>query len=223
MAPLIVTGYVPLENHPRSAETYHALGERLMAIPDTYLCEGWLDDCWLYEALVGQRCIHKVGDNPQKNTLGYHIVQHQKTEWLMQAAALHDDADPLIWVDYGVFGLPGMTDQAISAFMIRIALHKPELVIVPGCWAKQARWNDNVPCWRFCGTVLICPRDCVGVLDGLVKLNTKQRLRREHTVTWEVNTWAHVEHMCPEIFGWYKADHNASLFLNYGAEYDRAV
>lgn len=83
----VVTGYVPLLDHPRNHEEYARLGAHLGELREApmlpFRCE--LRDCWLDAHTRDKDVRHAVADNPKKNTLAYHVVQHQKTAWLMQA------------------------------------------------------------------------------------------------------------------------------------------
>lgn len=215
MAPLIVTGYVPLKDHPRSTEEYRQYGAQLTELPGVKLYENELKECWMYEPAKKYAAGHAQGDNPTKNTLGYHVVQHQKTQWLGWALLDHPHADPLIWVDYGVFRLPGVTAKVIREFIGRIAKKTVIRITLPGCWSAEVDNHPLVPCWRFCGTVAIVPRSHVGAFDVGARLLALDGLKRERFATWEVNTWAKFERLLPEIFHWYEADHNATLFTHY--------
>lgn len=214
MAPLIVTGYVQL-TVPRSPDEYHRFGAQLCALPGVKYCGCALEDCWMYEPAKKYAAGHAQADNPAKNTLPYHIVQHQKSAWLMQAAREAPHSDPLIWVDYGVFHLPGITPKVIREFMGRIASHPVNRITLPGCWSDNIEPHALSPCWRFCGTVAIVPRELVIAFHTGIKLLALDALKRERFATWEVNTWAKFEKLLPEIFHWYEADHNATLFTHY--------
>lgn len=213
----LVTAYVPIPNHPRTPEVYGALGEQLGGAPVRKKCFYQnLDTLWM------TKFINKLPrpprsaefDNAAKNTLAYHSVQHQKTSWLVQAKDEDPDADILVWVDYGVFRLPGVNNQVIYEFMDRLddsAIH------IPGCWAKPDVVETSLPCWRFCGTVLAIPRRFVDQFDYECRVAARQHEAATHTIEWEVNTWARVERKTKMPIKWYKADHDASLFTGYGA------
>ena len=214
MAPLIVTGYVPLKV-PRSENDYRRLGARLTALPGVKLYECGLEDCWMFKPANRYADTHGVADNPQKNTLGYHVVQHQKIAWLTRALDDAPHADPLIWVDYGVFHLPGMSETVIRGFMLRVANSALTQIALPGCWPTNIEVSTRVPCWRFCGTVAIVPRALVRAFDIGVRVVAMEQLIRERFATWEVNTWARLERLVPQVFHWYEANHDATLFRNF--------
>src|SRR5262249_32926731 len=214
MAPLIVTGYVPIDN-PRPQAAYRALGALLTVMPGVKFYDDTLENCWMWPHAKRYADTHAEGDNPAKNTLQYHVVQHQKIAWLARALAEAPYADPLIWVDYGVFHLRGITEKIIQGFMGRVARQRPTRITLPGCWPRNIESTPNVPCWRFCGTVAVVPRHDVLAFDTGVRLVALDRLIRERNVVWEVNTWARFEQLLPEMFEWYAANHDASLFANF--------
>lgn len=211
----LVTGYVPIPDHPRTAAKYGMLGEKLGGVPvpkKAYYDQ--VQNLWLYKYVKSLGFVPAISqhDNPAKNTLAYHCVNHEKTAWLAQAAAEDDKHDIFVWVDYGIFNLPGVTNQVIYEFMESL---DDKAIYAPGCW------NPNVveasfPCWRFCGSVLAVPRKYVTQLDHAVREEARVHIRSTKNVEWEVNTWARVEnrrkHKLP--WHWYKADHNGSMFTH---------
>lgn len=208
----LVTAYVPIPNHPRTAEEYGALGEQLGGVPVRKKCfYNTLSELWL------QKYINKLPftprasehDNPLKNTLAYHCVQHQKTTWLVQAANEDPDADVLVWVDYGIFRLPGVNNQAVYEFMEKL---DDKAIYAPGCWQSPDAVEASFPCWRFCGSVIAVPRKFVDPLDFACRVAARQHISATKNVEWEVNTWARVEKKARLPFHWYKADHDVSMF-----------
>lgn len=209
----LVTGYVPIPGHPRSAQEYGELGERLSGVPVRKKAfYSRVEDTWLHKTISDLPFIPavSVADNSEKNTLAYHCVNHQKTAWLVQAANEYEDDDVLVWVDYGIFRLPGVTNQAIYEFMEML---DDKAIYAPGCWDKGVVESVG-PCWRFCGSVLAVPRKYVDALDYAVRVAARQHVTRTHNVEWEVNTWARVEAKNKLPFKWYKADHDVSMFHN---------
>src|ERR1700681_4809381 len=89
----LVTGYIEIPNHPRGAHDYRALGAQLLgSLGDVEALvfdsdQQKVQDTWLAQYARGiPNVSHSVSDNPEKNTLAYHCVQHQKFEWLRTAA-----------------------------------------------------------------------------------------------------------------------------------------
>lgn len=213
----LVTAYVPIPNHTRSATEYGELGERLSGVPVRKKAfYSRVEDTWLHK-FVDHHLKFKPaisgGDNPAKNTLAYHCVNHMKTSWLVQAANEHPEADVLVWVDYGIFHLPGITNKIIYEFMEKV---DDKAIYAPGCWDKGVV-ESAYPCWRFCGSVLAVPRTMVDRLDFECRVMARKHILRTKNVEWEVNTWARVEDATRLRFCWYKADHNETLFTGLPA------
>jgi hypothetical protein len=210
----LVTAYVPIPNHPRGPEEYGALGEKLGGVPVRKKCfYNTLPDLWMNKYINKLPFTPRAsqGDNPAKNTLAYHAVNHQKTTWLVQAADEDPEADILVWVDYGIFHLPGVSNQAIYEFMEKV---DDKAIYIPGCWDKRVVEAAEVN-WRFCGSVVAVPRKYVDTFDFHVRIAARQHVSKTKSVEWEVNTWARVEHAYPKLpIHWYKADHDVSLFTN---------
>jgi hypothetical protein len=222
----VVTGYIPLPKHPRTAEEYGKLGEEMFSqlnVPIHPFYED-IEDCWLTRYLRKHQ-IHpniSVGDNPEKNTLSYHIVQHQKFEWLCKAALYDPRPDVLVWMDYGIGHVPGVTPTVVREFLDKVV--KWDLAI-PGCWKEGdpriETVGDDSPNWRFCGGLMVVPRNQLIPLYKRVRQAVGIKLSLKHHVTWEVNTLADIEQFLP--IRWYEADHDASMFTEYASEAGKVV
>jgi len=219
-----VTAYVPIPGHPRTEEEYHRLADRLhgLAIDTPILSRGdTLENCWLHRYLEGFKgeVTHSVSDNPAKNSLNYHIVLAQKTDFLLQAAqACNMEPDVYVWIDYGIFHIPGMTPKIIRDFLLRA--DNEQTIAIPGCWDSNYVYDELNPCWRFCGGVMVVPRRYLRDLDAAMKHEYAYSLRQRNHVSWEVNMLAQVERHHKLPIWWYQADHDSSMFTNYKtAEY----
>lgn len=212
----VVTGFVPVHN-PRPLEEYYKLGEKLCMQPvvKKVYKDFPLENCWMSRFLmeVGRPLKCAVGDNPSKNTFDYHTIQHQKTDWMLRAALADPKPDVFVWIDYGIHHVPGVTVAVINK-MLKRAEAEPEISI-PGCWQKSAAINDDYPCWRFCGGVIVCAREYIYALDKAMKVIAMNRALQTGKITWEVNTLAHAELTSNLPIRWYEADHNSSMFTNY--------
>lgn len=214
----LVTGYVPIPNHPRTAKEYGDLGEKLGGVPVRKKCfYNKLDDLWLTKYIHMLPFVPRAseGDNPAKNSLAYHAVNHQKTTWLVQAADEYPDDDWLVWVDYGVFSQPGISSQVIYEMFERLEGTPDTCIYAPGCWDKPGVIEAAYPCWRFCGSVLAVPRKMVDQLDFECRVAARKHISSTKNIEWETNTLARVEAKTKLPFRVYKADHNATLFTAF--------
>lgn len=216
----LVTAYVPIAGHPRSGKEYGELGEKLGGVPVRKKAfYQRVEDTWLAQhlRLLPSRPTWSTGDNPEKNSLAYHCVQHEKTAWLRQAAAEYDD-DIFVWCDYGIFSQPGHSNQAIYEFFERV---DDKAIYVPGCWSKDdGAINPFVPCWRFCGSVFAVPRVYVDKFDEEMRAQAKATIAILNNVEWEVNTLARLEQKTQLPIEWYKADHDVSQFTHFSCRHE---
>lgn len=216
----VVTGFVPIKGHPRSQDTYGELGERLkdaVGLRPRQAFHFELKDLWLTRWIEDKLppmeppLTWAKYDNPAKNTLEYHCVQHQKVEWLALAATMDQEADTFVWVDFGIFHLDGMAGHYLTDCLDKIVKND---FAIPGCWDKGEVQADS-PCWRFCGGFWIVPRDDINNLNRAFKAVTRTFIRTMKKVSFEVNMLALVEQTGIPNLRWYKADHNPTMFTNY--------
>jgi len=217
----IVTAYVPIPDNPRSERDYHRLGAKLCQAAPAIRFNGTVEDCWLYGYLVKHKhtFTHSVADNPQKNSLYYHIVQAEKTECLRKAAQHDPHSKVFVWIDYGIFHLPGMTVDIVKSFLKRTETE--HAIAIPGCWGKDYVYDDAFPCWRWCGGVMVVPRAFIVPFADAMQHECIAHIEETGNVSWEVNTLARLERHDPYFPGWwYQADHDATMFTNYRREED---
>lgn len=212
----IVTGYVPIPGHPRSAAEYGELGEKMyrnvQAPVKAFYTQ--LDRCWLYREMYNRNwnIDHYEGDNPEKNTLEYHIVQHQKAEWLLAALLQDQTPDTFIWMDYGIAHQPGVTPEVVNEFLPKVA--KDDFAI-PGAWDRPEVVEMQYPCWRFLGSLWIVPKQYVAPLSMAFKKTAKKIMNDTRRISWEVNTLARIEKLNKLPIRWYAGDHNETQFTHY--------
>lgn len=219
----IVTGYIPIIGHPRKASEYDELGNNMFgpmskAGLDIMPFMETVQETWLWKLIGDRNVMQSIADNPEKNTLSYHCVQHQKFAWLLKAAIADPTPETFVWLDYGIGHVPGVTPDGVEEFVYSI---RPGDFAIPGCWTREyARDNSNFlwPNWRFCGGVMVVPKDKVHRLYKLIKQEVANHIARTNNVTWEVNSLANIERCLPGPPRWYQADHNETMFTNYGVD-----
>jgi hypothetical protein len=212
----VVTAIVPIEGHPRPAAEYSELGKGLRAIRAPIKAfYNTVEDCWLYKSLqqAGVYALtHSMGDNPAKNSLAYHIVQHNKPTWLGAASMADTQAEVFVWIDYGILHVPGVTPDVINTFLEQV---KEDDFAIPGCWDRDRPSDDYSPSWRFCGGVMVVPRKYLRRFSNEYMDRTMRNINLKRNVTWEVNDLARLEKYSDLPIRWYKADHNETMFTNY--------
>lgn len=217
----VVTGYVPILGHPRSVVEYGALGEKLgelATVAPVHPFYQKIEDCWLHKYIHENNLspTWSVGDNPKKNSLKYQIATHQKFAFLAKALAADQTPDTFVWIDYGIHHVPGVTTDVIKDCLGRIREHD---LAIPGCWGKDdprcSSVGDMWPNWRFCGGLMVVPREHVIPLFAAVKRQVRTHLVLTNNITWDVNNVARVEQGGVLPIRWYQADHNETMFTAY--------
>lgn len=217
----VVTAFVPINGHPRPLAEYEALGQKLsgaLGLADLAVYYDLIHTLWLTQFLEKLPFMEPplswaTGDNPKKNSLEYHCVQHEKFAWLARAANEDQESDTFVWMDYGIMSQPGITGEIVQDFLRKIRKND---FAMPGCWTPTPDPMDAFPCWRFCGSLMIVPRADTHRMLELVQAVTRLYVRSMKKVTWEVNTLARCEPMLQKAgLRWYQADHNATQFTHY--------
>ncbi len=207
----LVSGYVPLTVTHRSEEEYHRLGTNLIELPvESSIFFDAIEDCWMYHAIKDKGYEARHAGAPGKNTMEYHIVQHQKTTWMLRAALANPKDDVIVWMDYGIFHQPGFTQEKVLAFL-RECEHETGIAI-PGAWPKG---QDGGPCWRFNGSILVCHQDHLADLDLFIRAMALDYAEATGTVIWEVNIWDMVESVGDLPIRWYGATHDCTMLTSY--------
>jgi hypothetical protein len=227
----LVTGYVRLNSGHRPHARYLELGRRLVGLglptmcfydgeprdvlptPATDVRGASLRSCWLYEAA---KTALPPGGTPNKDSVDYCVVQHQKTAWLAEAARL--TGDTVIWIDFGIFHLKApITDRMVRTFFDQVEAAPPDRITIPAIWPMHGRplidWTK--PAWYVAGGVVVVPPGLAEWFhETAVKYATLQ-MESSLRATWEVNTWSAILRDHPEKFRTYAADHDQRIFTGY--------
>lgn len=216
---VVISGYIEIPDHPRGTADYRALGLQLeqavhdVGVPMVVADQEKVEDTWLARYLHKPANItHSIADNPEKNTLAYHCVQHQKFQWIATASQAEPDATVIVWIDYGIMGaIPGVTAAVIQKYLERAGDYGAA-VTLPGCWAKPKDVDPKFPCWRFCGGLMAVPKPLVRPFTQGAMGTAVRHIQQTQNVDWEVNTVARFEQTGLVPMAWYKADHNETMF-----------
>lgn len=224
----VVTGYVRLDLPNRSHEEYERLGGRMLSAVDapvvmftncdrvryrrhvslpTVVLNASLDSCWYWQASDGTVL---PGGNPNKDTRSFLSVQHQKSAWVADAARW-TDAEMLVWIDFGVLHVPGITEDAIRQFVARSANAPRDRISMASIWGPPGhRVAPFKVAWHCAGGVVAVPRRMAEWFHEAVKAEAASVIASGFS-TWEVNTWANVWQKNPDRFRHWQCDHNATL------------
>jgi len=216
----LVTGHVhlPSADFYRSPVDFAKYSDRLLKAPveKSVFAEWPLDGCWLYPHVHSEfseppTVPLSAQGNPAKDTIDYMTVLAQKTEWMRLAYENDPAAEAYVWMDYGIFHQEGFTEELVADFFSHV---RPRDLAFPGLWPKGAV-PENEPCWRFLGSMFVCPSALVIPLHSAIKSEILGHLGATGHVLWDVNNWARVELKDMLPFRWYGAAHDASMLTNY--------
>jgi len=220
----LVTGYVRLDGH-RPHERYVELGNRLLSLPLPITlftdAAGFSPGpsvevrpagrLWLQSMIGDASPIIPRTDNPTKDTLAYHCVQHQKTAWLAEAAREHP-GDMLLWVDLGILHVPQVTRAHVARAVGLAERIPPDVVTLASIWGEPTKPIDpGVISWHCAGGVAACHASRAWTWHQSVIAEASGLLRISNRVSFEVNTWASVWLRHPTRFRSYRCDHDASI------------
>jgi hypothetical protein len=145
--------------------------------------------------------------NNSKDTIDYFLIQLMKLNLCARAAAdSRITASCIAWIDFGIFHMikdKKRCQEFLSSYKLPTHISR---ILNPGCWnsGTYAIWDSII--WRYCGSLLIGPRNA---WHAAYELQQRVVLSGLPRLTWEVNYWTEMD-----IFEWYKADHNDSILLN---------
>ncbi len=149
--------------------------------------------------------------NHGKDTRDYLIVQNAKSEFIKIASNILQSKF-YAWIDAGIFKIIKDSDNLTTSLQ-NIPDIPEDKITIPGCWEKGVNLNqinDQIN-WRFCGGYIIVPSVLVNTFNSLCEKQLKLTLDIG-CLTWETNSFASIEVENPELFNWYQADHNISMF-----------
>lgn len=156
--------------------------------------------------------------NTPKDTANFFILMNSKVDFLTRAFPFVDKANTLFaWIDFGIAKILRNVDAACEK-LTEIAKN-PQLIpfgkiVLPGCTQREQTVRmdyDHLITWRFCGGLLFGHRDTIQTFRDACFNHLTQLVPQ---ISWEVNVWALVENnpQYTDMFQWYPADHNDSMF-----------
>jgi hypothetical protein len=229
----IVTGYVRLDG-PRPHDEYVRLGNKLLAcnVPITFFCDRpeqfdvgsnvetrqasrrfWLAEMIARNTPEGVVPRLPKTNNPAKDTLPFHIVQHQKTQWLAEAGVDHP-TEMLVWVDLGIFHVPGVTAEGVLSLVERAAKLPARKVTLASIWGPPhtcVGFTEDGVSWFCAGGVAAVLGVDACLWHGRVAVQAEWLYGETHQVSFEVNTWAAAWAAHRTAFHFYRCDHNQTI------------
>jgi hypothetical protein len=176
-----------------------------------------LEDLETYKELSDMAYTVPPSNNPQKDTVAYHIVQNAKIEFVQRASRLHISSH-FAWIDFNICQMFRTIPETIA--YLRNNMEARPGLYMPGCWPKGYGQDSlfQTISWRFCGSFFIGDVESIRALYMVYRNLFKRIVTMSTILTWEVNIWHYMEihgHFQPI---WYPADHTDSIVRAFGAD-----
>ena len=154
-----------------------------------------------------------------KDTLKYMILMQSKLEFIDMTIqngikSIIPIANYYSWIDFGIFHIIKDIPRAHNKLqMLSYLKWKKPCNAFAGIYDKprDIKILEVQTHWRFCGGFFIIEPDIFYEFQKQYNLILDDYLSRKF-ITWEVNIWASMELLNKFEFGWYKADHNDTIF-----------
>lgn len=223
----VVTAFVPLNVKHMTTSDYMTLGEKMTSAAKRAGAEvSWfqqtLNQCWAYDLCTGRRPATETPDDRYASPIEHvasHIVQHNRTEWAMNAVSGTQD-DVVIWLDLGILkqgkwnGNP-ITEDDVSWFVEAVQMYPFNDIPFPGIDPNPANWFPRGNNWRFCGSTHAWPRKWLPAIDHSYKFHLRSFVMNHGCVPLDLAIWPLVERHSGLPFRWYKAEYDASQLRNW--------
>lgn len=152
--------------------------------------------------------------NPSKDKLEYFALMNSKMDLVYNASKLLPEYDHYAWIDASIFKLVKNTREAQSSLHRLSQLQLPDKIIsgtgVNYCMYPLDPLITNSAHWRFLGSTLVVPKESINPFYGQC-LRMLNYCIKNKLITWEINIWARIESLEPDLFLMYQADHNDSI------------
>jgi hypothetical protein len=166
----------------------------------------------LYRIAMNYKGTLPSGANPQKDTQKYLALMNTKIEFIWYAVHFCPNYTTYTWIDFGILKI--IQDRTTFINKLKtIESSTFQKITIPGCWEYGRPFNVDTIHWRFCGGIIIIPKEYVDRFyqhskNVLIDFCTSSMYK----LTWEVNIWTVIE-FCAEkdSIQWYSADHNDSI------------
>lgn len=167
---------------------------------------------------------------PEKDSLDYMLLMCNKTEFMRKAIET-DPFTPLcvsdnkntqfIWLDFGINYICKCSDEEFIQKIMKLSNNCDSEKVRLGSiilWDPNIAYSYNIYkdiVWYFTGGILGGNKESLVKFADLVKEKCIETITTHKTIMWEINIWYLVYKDHPELFSYYKCDHNDSLIDNY--------
>lgn len=152
-----------------------------------------------------------------KDTRDYMMVIIQKTRWMRMATTLNafPESAQFVWVDFGLYYVVKDIDAFTQGFQSLVSKRYNQIRIAGGLDITEDKWFAmHYVLWYFLGGIFGGPVEKLHEFDRLMEAEVRSLLD-QGDICWEVNIWYLIYRKHPELFDWYKADHNLKMITHY--------
>ena len=156
--------------------------------------------------------------NIEKDTEGYMMLMHSKTEFMKDAIERNIwGSTHFAWIDFNISHIFKYHMQDTLNYLKFLSTQRfvDNFFAIPGCTDKMDleniwMWLNNVQ-WRFCGGFILGDKDSLMNFYTVCRDKIHEFIEKHHKLVWEVNYWAWLESSGYISPRWYAADHNDSM------------
>lgn len=161
-----------------------------------------------------------VTENVHKDTLEYMFVQCHKTEWMKMSLACNPVVEDHVWLDFGIFHMFANNQpdfyHKLDLLKERNTTFSDDInrVRFASCWEPNLYYCLDMYKdihWLFAGSVFGGSPKALTILAKYMREMCIQILKEKSTLMWEVNVWALLYKSCPNLFEFYKCNHDGTI------------
>lgn len=159
---------------------------------------------------------YKINTSNGKDTLEYVLLQCSKTEFLKKAILEYPEYQRYTWIDLGISYVV-KNDTLFTSLLSDITHYRGDKIRIPGCWDLNIKYNIDLSlhvAWYFCGGLFSGNKESLLKFAELMEAKIIEFSKLKY-IMWEVNLCYLIYLENPQLFDWYKADHNVTMLSNF--------
>ncbi len=222
----VVTAFVPLKVEHMTEADYRRLGKEMLTATNdrNHLFYPYkLEDCWSFEMCLGKSPATETPPDRYASPAAHvmsHIVQHTRTQWALEASALHPEVDVWVWLDLGILKQGKWNGNTVRpedvTWLLDTIESQPlrEDIPFPGITGPDP-WLPAGNNWRFCGSTHIWQTKYLKDIHASYKANLIKFVDCYNAVPLDLAIWPLVERNSGLPFTWYQGEYDRTQLRNY--------
>jgi hypothetical protein len=151
-----------------------------------------------------------------KDTYNYMALMLSKVYFIQEAIRLnYFNTTHYSWIDLGILKL-NFNPTNIMHNLNKINSYQGNRIRIPGCYLKMDNdlLSTNNIDWTLCGSFLSGSKEFLLIFQSYINEMILE-LQEKNIIVWEINVWSCIVKSHPELFDWYYALHDDSMFSNF--------